>query len=216
MGKMTRAGVPRRGAQAAGEGSQAKLDVSRATSQAMVDDTQVLATKFCPQCGQELFEDMAVCYGCLYDFSRDDTQRVPALPDPLSTEDEVDEEAVLWIAQVDDGREGRESVGKGLATFLPTQYGLFVQTGDVDLVVPLPDGGVSVGRMPTNDIVLHSRAVSKRHLLLLPTDEGVRVEDQGATNPAILKGREITGSLTMAVGETIDVCGALLTLVERS
>lgn len=28
-------------------------------------------TKTCPRCGQELFADMDVCYGCLYDFSRD-------------------------------------------------------------------------------------------------------------------------------------------------
>ncbi len=30
-------------------------------------------TKVCPRCGQELFADMDVCYGCLYDFSRDVT-----------------------------------------------------------------------------------------------------------------------------------------------
>lgn len=28
-------------------------------------------TKTCPRCGQVLFADMDVCYGCLYDFSRD-------------------------------------------------------------------------------------------------------------------------------------------------
>lgn len=30
-------------------------------------------TKVCPRCGQELFADMDVCYGCLYDFSKDVT-----------------------------------------------------------------------------------------------------------------------------------------------
>ena len=28
-------------------------------------------TKTCPRCGQVLFDDMDVCYGCLYDFTRD-------------------------------------------------------------------------------------------------------------------------------------------------
>lgn len=28
-------------------------------------------TKTCPRCGQELFDDMDTCYGCLYDFTRD-------------------------------------------------------------------------------------------------------------------------------------------------
>ena len=29
------------------------------------------ATKVCPRCGARLYEDMNICYGCLYDFSRD-------------------------------------------------------------------------------------------------------------------------------------------------
>ena len=32
---------------------------------------QEQGTKVCPRCGQLLFKDMDVCYGCLYDFSRD-------------------------------------------------------------------------------------------------------------------------------------------------
>ena len=32
-----------------------------------------MPTKVCPRCGQELFADMDVCYGCLYDFSKDVT-----------------------------------------------------------------------------------------------------------------------------------------------
>ena len=30
------------------------------------------AKKTCPRCGEELFADMQVCYGCLYDFTRSD------------------------------------------------------------------------------------------------------------------------------------------------
>lgn len=28
--------------------------------------------KTCPRCGQELLQDMDVCYGCLYDFTREE------------------------------------------------------------------------------------------------------------------------------------------------
>lgn len=35
------------------------------------DSEQGAGTKTCPRCGQVLFEDMDVCFGCLYDFSRD-------------------------------------------------------------------------------------------------------------------------------------------------
>ncbi len=27
-------------------------------------------TKLCPRCGAELYADMSICYGCLYDFTR--------------------------------------------------------------------------------------------------------------------------------------------------
>ncbi len=33
------------------------------------------ATKICPQCGEVLFADMDICYGCLYEFPRVDEQR---------------------------------------------------------------------------------------------------------------------------------------------
>lgn len=68
-------------------------------------------TKTCPRCGQVLFADMDVCYGCLYDFSRDHhgaadgriaqeralrerLKAVPAVRDPLDTIelDEIDDE----------------------------------------------------------------------------------------------------------------------------
>lgn len=68
-------------------------------------------TKICPRCGQVLFDDMDVCYGCLYDFTRDHhgetraqknelehlrgrLQSVPQVSDPLDTIelDEIDDE----------------------------------------------------------------------------------------------------------------------------
>ena len=39
-----------------------------------------LDTKVCPRCGELLFADMDVCYGCLYDFTRKRPR--PLLPDP--------------------------------------------------------------------------------------------------------------------------------------
>ena len=35
------------------------------------DREEELGTKICPRCGEELFSDMDVCYGCLYDFTRE-------------------------------------------------------------------------------------------------------------------------------------------------
>lgn len=171
---------------------------------------QDIHTKICPQCGQELFEDMDVCYGCLYDFTRDGHPWVPTLPDlPPFGEDEIPVEESKEEVGVPADR-GVDWTGCGW-----TGLGIFIQTGDVDLTVPLPPDGLMVGRIPTSDIVLHSRAVSREHALIVPTEEGVIVRDQGATNPVILKGREVTDSKCMEIGDTLNVCGALLTLVER-
>ena len=171
---------------------------------------QDVRTKICPQCGQELFEEMDVCYGCRYDFTRDGNAWMPTLPDlPPLEEDEVP----VVQSKKEDGpaaNRGIEWTGHGW-----TGLGIFVQTGDVDLTVPRPSDGLMVGRIPTSDIVLHSRAVSREHAFIVPTGGGAIVRDQGATNPVILKGREVTDSKRMELGDTLNICGALLTLVER-
>lgn len=182
-----------------------------------VAETEELATKTCPQCGQMLFQDMSVCYGCLYDFSREGTRRVPLLPDPVLdremkvVESEDLEEEPTLVA--DDGASVFGGVTR-VAHEPERGLALFIQTGDVDLTVPVPSQGLMVGRLATNDIVLHSRAVSKRHVFVIPCGWTLLVQDQGATNPAILKGQEVTGGQTMCLGDTLNICGSLLTLVE--
>lgn len=47
------------------DGSRSSGDVGRTVSRRPSSETKV-----CPRCGARLFEDMDVCYGCLYDFSR--------------------------------------------------------------------------------------------------------------------------------------------------
>ena len=48
------------------------------------------AKKTCPRCGEELFADMQVCYGCLYDFTRSDngpSEIAEALDEPERSEE---------------------------------------------------------------------------------------------------------------------------------
>lgn len=173
-----------------------------------VEGCEVPRTKTCPQCGQVLFEDMDICYGCLYDFSR--SRKVPSgLPEVMVDDAEPLPQGASLVGQVgavDRWRDGATALGEqGLA--------LFVQTGDVDVVVPLPRQGLLVGRMPTNDVVLHSRAVSALHARISYEGDGALVEDCGATNPIVLKGREVVGSRHLSAGDTINVCGTLMTLV---
>lgn len=44
--------------------------ISRASADSKYPVQHMCTTKRCPVCDEELFEDMNICYGCLYDFSR--------------------------------------------------------------------------------------------------------------------------------------------------
>jgi len=228
-------------------------------------------TKACPRCGELLFSDMQVCYGCLYDFGRQGPwDAEPALPDPGETYDDgygfwdeyddvqsegYDEEygsdtygeeyeeawersqeapapdggIPAWAGDVemprgtegdllggvsappDETAEWEAPMGRARDT---RSSGLRVQTSDVDLVVPLPETGLSVGRQPDNDIVLHARAISRRHVVIEPGDgKGCIVRNVGAHNPPLLRGREVLGAAVLKSGDTVDLCGTRLTFV---
>lgn len=177
-------------------------------------------TKTCPRCGQELFADMQVCYGCLYDFTRehdlgsmpqdyvgDRSTLVSEIPWDLGVaptgphpEDEAD--TALVAAKTAGGGEGRFSVR--------------IQSESVEVTVPLPPDGLLVGRGSVCDVILHSRAVSRHHVRIVPHDGGAVVEDCGSTNRATLRGREVEASESMEVGDVLSVCGTLFSLQASS
>ena len=154
-------------------------------------------TKVCPRCGAELYADMNVCYGCLYDFSRD-APRAPYAPlPPLAGED---------------GPEDTVNLAAAVAGSLTERVGMMMRTSSVDVWIAVPDEGVSIGRAPGNDVVLHSPAISGRHLSIVPTPDGMEVSDLNSTNPARYHGREVRGRVIVSYGDTIDVCGCILTM----
>lgn len=142
----------------------------------MTDDAHCFATKTCPRCGSELYADMRVCYGCLYDFDRE-------APPPL-------------VARAHVGNEP----------------GVGVRTNLVDLWRPVPPEGLVIGRGSTCDVVLRAPSVSDQHLRICPTPDGMEVTDLGSTNPATYKGRELKECAVVAYGDSIDLCGVILTM----
>lgn len=72
-------------------------------------------TRTCPRCGQRLFADMEVCYGCLYDFSRDkgagpiELPALPEPPDPQPAEALADPLAFVALDEPDDEAASRHS-----------------------------------------------------------------------------------------------------------
>lgn len=181
-------------------------------------------TKICPNCGEELFADMDVCYGCLYDFSRP--------PGPMST---------TCLGQLagegGDGRTCAQSVhesvsGNGtshkdssdLDTTMPLNIPssnlprwkrkmLWVRSPDMEVKIPVPESELTVGRDQCCDVVLHSMAVSRRHVGFKCVSEGLRVRNLGAKNLATVGGREVQESCILGHGQTVNVCGTLFTFV---
>ena len=173
-------------------------------------------TKTCPRCGAELFIDMNVCYECLYDFSREKPG-----PSEASAADSLDESGrpIVWnqgtcpfaLELSADPTIGLPEDGLGAKT--PKVPSLRVRCADMDVTIPLGPGGLLVGRSPDCDVVLHSVAVSRRHVRFRYRNKLADIEDLGATNPAMLRGREVSGTQPVAVGETVDVCGVLFTFL---
>ncbi len=208
-------------------------------------------TKVCPRCGEELFSDMRVCYGCLYEFpperSGAGTEENEGLAkggeDPASQDSGLpglrEDEPFRWDAGLPPAEPGWEdgtldlSASSGGASGVGTQPGVgtnstsdsissrhkvlcWVRTPSLDVRLPIPEEGLVVGRDPTSDVVLHSRAVSRSHVRILPAkvgEQGMRVLDLGATNPALFSGREVRGEVLVPLGWTVSVCGAFVTPV---
>ena len=145
--------------------------------------------KRCPRCGAELYADMGVCYGCLYDFDRDASRRA-----------------------VGTGEAADLSLTPRLALRHADETGVVARSPELELWAPVGERGILVGRGEECDVVLHSRAASVRHVRLVPTSDGMEVTDLGATNRATYRGRAIDRSVVVPYGEAIDVCGCVITM----
>lgn len=71
----------------------------------------------------------------------------------------------------------------------------------IGLSLPLPRSGeITIGRDPSNDVVINSPTVSRHHARLRPTGEGWLLTDGGSSNGTFIDGRILTGGQTGAVG----------------
>lgn len=213
-------------------------------------------TKACPRCGAVLFEDMDVCFGCLYDFSTargepspgsdrpwDDGPRADWVDDEMSSlfadeafsppddDDrwqEVEQPPARDVRSADGAVESSSSTTQPLSVAAKAAKASFPAhlsengmrsalriCGDALTVsCPLPEAGLSIGRDPDNDVILAARTVSRHHVRVFASDRGgATVEDQGATNPALIDGVPVRGKATLPLGSTLDICGTTCVLV---
>lgn len=169
-------------------------------------------TKRCPRCGQILFADMDVCYGCLFSFSRDGgSQEGVARADAGGGLPHLEEALIPTAVDAGDQLGATKALGPGepRGELAPTGAGasVWIRTGDVDVCVPVPERGLRVGRAPANDIVLHSQAVSRTHAELSCDEQGLVVRNLGSTNPPLYQGRPIEDVAVVPFGETLLLCG---------
>ena len=87
--------------------------------------------KECPVCGARCFDDMEVCYGCLHDFSREDTSPIGQAV-PSSCDQEI-EEAVMPSQVSGRARQSGGSVARAEQARSPQRQ--------THIVVPLEGSG---------------------------------------------------------------------------
>jgi len=162
--------------------------ITRASADSKDSVQHICTTKRCPVCDEELFEDMNICYGCLYDFSRISLDREQGKnEDRLTAQQKLD-----------------------MHTNELTSSEFLIHSEILDTKIRFSNQ-LRVGRSPSNDVVLHARSVSRNHIRIFINKDEVLVEDCGATNEAKIHGRAIMDPVSVMVGDTIDVCGITFT-----
>ncbi len=68
---------------------------------------------------------------------------------------------------------------------------------------PLGANRVAIGRASTNDIVLSDQFSSGCHAVIVPTDRGYALIDQGSKNGTFRNGRRVTGEIDLARGDEV-------------
>ena len=185
-------------------------------------------TKVCPRCGERLFRDMHICYGCLYDF--DHPQQIERPPHELVQEAEpaapeesektakergIEAAAPAAEAVPDDAGDADDTLDlsrqdapkKEKRENRAFTYLVRAHVGELEETVPIGVRGVTIGRSTENDIVLHIRSVSRHHLRLSLGTGGVVAQDLGATNPATYERTPIEGSVLLSTGDIFYISG---------
>jgi pSer/pThr/pTyr-binding forkhead associated (FHA) protein len=71
--------------------------------------------------------------------------------------------------------------------------------------IPVPDGGLSIGRADDNDVVLNDEGASRFHTRLLFDNGTLWCQDSGSRNGVFVNGKRLTGHQALKVGDTMEV-----------
>ena len=84
------------------------------------------------------------------------------------------------------------------------QYQLVMRTGPtMGKIYGLGKDEISIGRDPSNDIVINEAEVSRKHARLLIQDKGYMLEDLGSTNGTFINGLRLEAPLQLQPGDMV-------------
>ena len=197
------------------------------------------AFKVCPQCGAVTFEDMDVCYGCLYRFGSVapqpggwpwpsagaaaqtrgaempwglDAPLLDGCSDPSDFDPSYGPFCDMDYDPADADVDEADETGDLSEVARNPRWGLVMEWRGVRAPMAIPVGGLTIGRAPDNDVVLRASAVSRHHVSVEPDDGVVLVRDAGALHPATIDGEEVSDCAPWMPGSMLDICGAKFSL----
>lgn len=71
--------------------------------------------------------------------------------------------------------------------------------------IPVPEGGIGIGRSPENAVVIHDEGVSRYHARLLFDNGSLWLQDAGSRNGVFVNGVRVTGHKALKVGDSITI-----------
>lgn len=92
-------------------------------------------------------------------------------------------------------------------------YGLHLVWRGVEVTIPVSAQGLTIGCASSCDVVLHSGAISRKHLQVVVEDGMVLVADLGSVNQALLDGKPVEVCEPWLLGSVLDLCGARFSLI---
>src|SRR5258708_5688571 len=71
--------------------------------------------------------------------------------------------------------------------------------------IPVPEGGLGIGRSDENMVVIHDEGVSRYHGRLLFENGSLWLQDAGSRNGVFVNGVRVTGHKALKVGDAITI-----------
>ena len=92
-------------------------------------------------------------------------------------------------------------------------YGLHLNWRGLEMTIPIPAQGLTLGRASSCDVVLRSAAISRRHVQIVVEDGMVLVADLGSVNQALLDDKPVEVCEPWLPGSVLNLCGARFSLI---